>query len=600
MSNDVDLSIRGKLHAIRQVASYRPKFTALIVVASMLAAALDAIGLSFLLPIIELAQAEGDPAAEAEGITAMFVTAYQFLGIPFTLETVILGVALVITARYTSSFFVGWLVAILKYNYKRELQERAFNSSLDARVAYFDVEGSDEILNAIITQASYAGQMIQRLVRVFEISLLCIAYVAIAIYISPLMTALAAIIFAVLTLTVRHWVEPAYTVGDRVAEANERIQRAAQAGTQGIRDVKLFGMSDRLTRTFSEAIAQYERASIRLARNEIAVDKFYNLASAMTVFVLIYVALTFSGLSLGALGVFLLAMFMLAPRISNLNSEFYKLEGTLPHFVRTVDFIEELESQREHDEGSNPVPQYFERIDFEDVRFSYPTGEEVLKGISFGIRRGDFVAFVGQSGAGKSTIVSLIARMYDVDSGRIAVDGYPIDTFDLEEWRSKVAVVRQNPFVFNETLRYNLTIGNEDVSEARLDRICEITKVSEFLYDLSDGYETKLGDDGVKLSGGQRQRVALARALLKDAEILILDEATSDLDSHLEHQVHQAIESMEGEYTIIAIAHRLSTVRNANRIYTVEDGRITEQGRHEELIHNGGKYAQLYSTQVQG
>jgi subfamily B ATP-binding cassette protein MsbA len=158
-------------------------------------------------------------------------------------------------------------------------------------------------------------------------------------------------------------------------------------------------------------------------------------------------------------------------------------------------------------------------------------------------------------------------------------------------------VVRQSPFIFNDTLRYNLTIGSRDVSETELDRVCEIAKVDEFMGDLPEGYGTMLGDEGVRLSGGQKQRVALARALIEDADLLILDEATSDLDSNLEKQVQQAIEKMDREYAIITIAHRLSTVKNADRIYTVEDGWITETGTHHELVDSGGKYAELYGIQ---
>jgi subfamily B ATP-binding cassette protein MsbA len=188
--------------------------------------------------------------------------------------------------------------------------------------------------------------------------------------------------------------------------------------------------------------------------------------------------------------------------------------------------------------------------------------------------------------------------MYEPEEGKIRVNGTPIEEFDLETWRSKVAYVRQNHFVFNDTLGYNLTLGKRDADRAELDRVCEIARVDEFFEDLPDGYDTTVGEDGVQLSGGQRQRVAIARALLNDADILLLDEATSDLDSNLEEEIQHAIEKMDGEYTTIAIAHRLSTVKNADRIYTIEDGRIAECGDHDELLASDGAYSDLYQTQV--
>jgi subfamily B ATP-binding cassette protein MsbA len=169
---------------------------------------------------------------------------------------------------------------------------------------------------------------------------------------------------------------------------------------------------------------------------------------------------------------------------------------------------------------------------------------------------------------------------------------------DINRWRDRLAIVRQSPFIFNDTLRYNLTLGNRSATQADLDYVCENARVDEFFDELPNGYDTMLGDDGVRLSGGQKQRVALARTLLADADILILDEATSDLDTNLEAQVQSAIEQMDDDHIIITIAHRLSTVKNADRIYALEDGQIAETGKHRELIAANGKYAELYAVQA--
>jgi subfamily B ATP-binding cassette protein MsbA len=190
--------------------------------------------------------------------------------------------------------------------------------------------------------------------------------------------------------------------------------------------------------------------------------------------------------------------------------------------------------------------------------------------------------------------------MYRPDGGEIRANGTPIEEYDLDAWRSRIAVVRQNPYIFDDTLERNVTIGNRDATREDVKRVCRVAKVDEFLDDLPNGYDSQLGDDGVRLSGGQRQRVALARALLKDADFLVLDEATSDLDSNLEREVQTAIEAMDRDYAIVAIAHRLSTVKNADQIYTLEDGEIIEEGTHRELLADDGEYAELYAIQSQG
>ena len=597
MAEGDDITWREKGEALWRVAEYRPKFTAGIVILGGFVALLEGIGLSFIYPIIEVAR--GGEVEATDPIMEGFLLAYDQFGIPFTLEFLILGIAGVMTVRFTSSFFVGWMRALLQKRYERDLRTETFTRALNAEIGYFDERGSDDILNAIITETRYSGRVIKRAVVSLGTVFLTLVYLSIMFYIAPLMSLFALGLLGGITVFMRYVIEPAYTAGSRVAEANERVQQAVQAGAQGIRDVKLFGRSWEVLEDFRASIQQYTESEIDLKRNKAAFRNFYDLAAALSLFVLIYIGFVFSGLSLGALGIFLFAMFRLSPLVSRLNSQVYNLEGDISHLVRTQSFINELEEKKEND-GSRSIDE-IDRVEFEDVYFSYNEGDEtVLDGLSFEVEKGDFIAFVGKSGAGKSTIVSLLARMYDPDLGEIRANGVPIQEFDLEEWRERIAVVRQQPFIFNDTLENNVTIGNRDATREDVERVCEIAKVDEFFDDLPNGYESQLGDDGVRLSGGQRQRVALARALLKDADFLVLDEATSDLDSNLEREVQDAIESMNRDYGIIAIAHRLSTVKNANQINTVEDGEIIESGTHRELLADEGEYAELYEIQSQG
>ena len=595
-SDSEPVSRREKLDALRDVARYNPTYTAAVVVLGIVAAVLEGVGLSFILPIVELVQLQ-DPAAEAEGLLAVFVTAYQALGVPFTLGYVVVGVSAVMVARYTISFAVAWFREALRTYYIRDLQTRAFRNALNARVEYFDREGSDDILNAIVTQTNYAGRVIDHGIRFTQQGFLAGVYFAVALVIAPVLTIITGVVLGGFSVFFRRVLDSGYDVGDKVAEANELRQEAAQAGTQGIRDVRIFGLAEELFEDFTDAIEQFTESRIVLRRNEAAINNFYNLVVAVSVFVLIYLALTFANLSVGELGVFLFAMFRLGPKASHVNTLYYRVENNLPHLVRTIQFTDELATYNEPTGSSREVPEEIQEVEFDDVHFSYDDEEEVLRGIDFTVEKGEFVGFVGQSGAGKSTIVSLLARLYPVDHGEIRANGIPIDEMDIAEWRDRLSMVRQDPFIFNDTLRYNLTLGNREVSDKELDRVCSIAKVDEFIDELPDGYDSLLGDDGVRLSGGQQQRVALARALLEDADVLILDEATSDLDSNLEKQVQQAIEEMDRDYAIVTIAHRLSTVKNADRIYTVEEGQVTGTGSHEELVAEGGKYAELYGIQ---
>lgn len=595
---DEDISKRAKLQALYRVVLFRPALAVTILGLSLVSALLEGIGVSFILPIVEIARDE-NAAESADGALEIFVSLYGFLGVPFTLEWIVIGVSLVMTVRYSLSFFVAWLQVALQQDYVRFFQRKAFDHALDANISYFDEQGSDGILNAIITQAGYAGSVINHMITLIQQGLLALVYLSIALYLAPVLTVAAGVLLGGVTFLFRWLLESGFSVGSRVAEANEHVQESVQAGMQGIRDVKLFGLADELFSNFEEAIDELVSSAVLLNRNQAALTNFYQLTTAVLVFALIYAALTISSLSLAALGVFLFAMFRLSPRVSNLNKIVYNIEGNLPHLVRTQEFIDELEYRREPIDGSEPVPRGISEIEFDEVTFRYDTGEQIFDGLSLSFETGEFVALVGPSGAGKSTLASLLARMYEPDEGEILADGTPIHQFDLKEWRSRISIVRQQPFIFNDTLRRNITVGDRNAEQAEIKRACEIAQVTEFLDNLPNGYDTVLGDDGVRLSGGQKQRVALARALLKDAELLVLDEATSDLDSNIEETVHRAIESMGRDYAILVIAHRLSTVVNADRIYAIKDGEIVESGPHADLIERDGIYADLYATQMQ-
>jgi subfamily B ATP-binding cassette protein MsbA len=489
---------------------------------------------------------------------------------------------------------VAWLSAGLQADYVRYLRTESFKGILSAEICYLDEYGSPDIINAIITQSEYASRVIQRLIRFLEIGLVSIVYLGVAFIMAPYLTAFSLVIFGFSTYVLRSIFEAGYSVGDQVADANERIQQIVQATIQGIREVKLFGFERSQLADFKNVMQKFVDGKIKQRRNTEGIKAFQELVTALFVFVLIYIGIEFASMSLGALGVFLFAMFRLSPRISTLNNLFYHIESELPHLIRSQEFIHNVDLKAKSS-GGQLLPDSVNQIEFDNVSFRYGSEEQVLHDITFGARKGEFVAFVGKSGAGKSTIVSLITRLYEPDSGEILGNGTPVEDYCLEAWRDHIAVVRQDPFIFNDTLKNNIIIGKPEATEEEIARVSEISKVDEFIGSLPHGYETVLGDNGVRLSGGQKQRVALARALLKDADILILDEATSDLDTSIEGDVQAAIEGMDQEYILIVIAHRLSTIENADRIYTVDNQNITDVGTHEDLISKGGKYAEFYS-----
>jgi ATP-binding cassette subfamily B protein len=236
-------------------------------------------------------------------------------------------------------------------------------------------------------------------------------------------------------------------------------------------------------------------------------------------------------------------------------------------------------------------------IKYDDVTFGYDNHEKVLTNIDIKIEPGKTVAFVGPSGAGKSTLTKLLPRFYEIDSGRLSIDGIDIKDVTLESLRRNIGIVQQDVFLFNGTVRENIAYGTANASDQAIIEAAEKANAHDFILNLSEGYDTDIGERGVKLSGGQKQRVSIARSFLKNPPILILDEATSSLDNRSEKIIQESLEKLAKGRTTLVVAHRLSTVINADQIIVLTESGIVERGKHNELIKNGGEYAQLYNEQ---
>jgi len=363
----------------------------------------------------------------------------------------------------------------------------------------------------------------------------------------------------------------------------------------GNRIVKAFGMEKAEAGKFRKVTEHIFRLNLRQKLTHSLSSPLMEVLGVLVVAgFLVYarVRITNGQMTVGLFVAFIIALIKLydpVRRMSGLNNSFQQAFGASGRIFE----IMSLEAERDY--GRQVLPVFKDRIEFEDVHFGYEADEKVLDGISFTVHRGEIVAIVGSSGAGKSTLVNLLPRFYDVSSGRILIDGVDLREFQLQSLRSQIAMVTQDVILFNDTIRANIAYGDPAAGDDAVLQAAKAALVDDFVTD----YDAGIGERGQRLSGGERQRVSIARALLKNAPILILDEATSSLDAESEALVQQALQNlMEGRTTIV-IAHRLSTVRRADRIIVLADGRIKESGTHEDLVVRRGLYWKLYNLQFQ-
>jgi len=282
------------------------------------------------------------------------------------------------------------------------------------------------------------------------------------------------------------------------------------------------------------------------------------------------------------------------------NSFSFLLEGIKDFNLSTSRIFEVIKGKdfKKEKFGTKHLDTVKGNFEFKKVYFSYNT-EEVLKDLSFKVKANSTVAFVGKSGAGKTTIFNLLCKMYDIDSGKILIDGEDITTLDKESIRDNITIISQNPYIFNVSIRDNLRLVKENITDEEMKEACRLACLDEFIEVLPDGYDTIVGEGGISLSGGQRQRLAIARALVQKTRIILFDEATSALDNVTQTKIKQAIDNLQGEYTILIIAHRLSTIINSDRILFLDDGEIKAEGTHEELLKGCKEYKKLYDAEIE-
>lgn len=382
---------------------------------------------------------------------------------------------------------------------------------------------------------------------------------------------------------------------DNLAEISQLLQETIS----GNRIVKAFRMEQWEISRFRAAARRLFQINLKFVRAQAITSPLMEVLGAVTVvFLLLYARdrIVNNLMTTGMFVSFLYALFKMyepVKRLSGINNSFQQALGASTKVFELLDLQEEVREKP----GAEVLPPFSRSIVFEDVSFAYEDGEPMLRNIQTEVRAGEVVAIVGPSGAGKSTLVNLIPRFFDVSSGRVLLDGVDVRDLTLDSLRSQISIVTQETILFNDSIRNNIGYGRPDLSKEEIHRAARTALAHDFIMQMPMAYDTVVADRGERLSGGQRQRLAIARALLKNSPVLILDEATSELDTESEHLVQKALANLMAGRTVIVIAHRLSTVRRADKIVVLDEGRIQEIGTHLDLVNRGGVYQRLHEMQ---
>lgn len=519
-------------------------------------------------------------------------TAYYFIPILIICAFFIKGI---------SYFGQSYLMDYLSEKCIRDLRNHLYSHIQRLSLQFFTDTSTGNIISRIITDLNLvkkllSGLFLQAAGDVITILILVI----LAFNLDWKLAILASVVFPIAVIPIIQFGKRMRKVSHRAQNVFGRIISTIHEAVSGIRIVKGFGMESHEYEKFAVESQNLFRAMTKISKiTSTIVPLMEFIGSIGLAGVIFYAGLRINKGDLQAqnlVSFFVAVVLMYQPlkRLSNFNNN---LQQGLTGLERVNEFLERAPEITFPEQGKE-LHGLKDSIVFENINFKYGS-KEILKNISFKIKAGEKVAFVGITGVGKTTLLSLLPRFYEITEGRILIDGTDIREFKLSSLRSQIAIVTQQVVLFNDSIKNNILYGSLSKSHSDVINAAKLANAHEFITRLPDGYDTIIGESGVRLSGGERQKIAIARAILRNAPILILDEATSSLDSVAEKEIQSAIDNLMQGRTTFIIAHRLSTVQKADRIYVLSDGTIKEMGKHEELIALKGTYYKLYTTQFQ-
>ncbi len=568
-----------------------------ITILGVLSSLSEGIGISMLAPFLQsLNNTDNQPLIVDNQFLKIIQHIFSF--VPSTNRPVIILVMMVLIIglkailSYSQKILSFWWSTNINHKLSCQIMEKI----MLVDYSFFDQNSSGNMMNILSSHTGKAAEALLYMSRIIINLSTLVVFGFILLLISWPMTIGVAVALLLVSKVIRLTGYPMRKLGAENIKISSRMYNLIFGIFYGMKTVRSFGKEAYEQKRFRTVSRQMVQNQVKMEMLSASIEPIFEFLSVIILVSILGLSIK-NDISIPTMLAFIFMLYRLQPQVGQLDGNRLRFVALQKAVQELFDFIQYAE---EHDTKSGNVSLEHLRkgLQFQDATFRYnPKENNIIQDFSLYIPQGKTTAFVGSSGAGKTTIINLICRFYDVTEGNIYVDGHLIQDLQLQQWRKHIALVSQNIHIFSASVRDNIAYGRVDATLDEVIEAAHLANADEFIQQLPNGYDTIIGDEGVGLSGGQQQRIALARAILKDAEIFILDEATNALDSISEHLIQEAIQKFGSTRTVIIIAHRLSTIEHADQIVVMDKGRIIEQGNIQELLQMNGLFSKLYKTQ---
>ena len=583
IKDDEEVSQVKKSVTIKRLLSYLFRYKKTIAVVLLIMA--YCVGISLVNPLI--IESAIDDYITPGNIKGMIILVMIALGLNIG-KVILVKIRMYLMSKMTNSII-------------QNIREEVFTHLQTLGFKFFDSRPTGKILSRVMGDVNSLKQVLQNFVITLLPDFITVVAVVVIMLIKNPKLALAGMVGLPLLIAGLLVIENMCRVRWQIhRKKSSNLNAFLHEDISGIRIVKTFAAEDEALETFDELTEEHKNSFIDAVRVNDAFNSVIELSTAISIVCMLYVAIKVMHIdasNVGLLVAFTSYLSLFWQPIANLGSFYNQIIANLAAAERVFEIID-LEPEIKDGETVGEMPQITGRVRFKDVGFSYEDGVPVLKDVSFDITPGETIALVGPTGAGKTTIVNLISRFYDVQKGTVLIDDSDVKDVSIESLRSQLGIMTQDNFLFTGTIRENIRYGKLDATDEEIEEACKKVGAHDFIMKLEKGYDTELTERGGGLSAGQKQLLAFARTIISDPRILILDEATSSIDTKSELMVQKGIATILQGRTSFVIAHRLSTIRNADRIFVIENGGIAETGKHEELMAKKGIYYDLNMAQV--